>query len=961
MKLIARCIITLLLLLFVAILPAQTIVLVNRGSEQQLNTLERLKLNIVLEMNDFLLFDVVSTDVLRKNNIEYQVLTTDYIEQPLVVVSSDKGTPLRQTAYIGDVVLDRENLHLERLASKHTDISRSDNIKYIPLRIFDRVFTNIRKNLPQQMQLFDDRSITDIMNSVEPDSIAFFIQTLQNFGTRFCMHPNRFTVAQWIADQFTRWGYTDVALSNFYESTYGFYQNNVVAIETGSEYPDQYVVLGAHYDSINQDGPIYETSMNYAPGADDNASGTAALLEIARVLKLNNYQPKYSIRFVAFAMEELGLYGSYYDVENILTQGIDVVTMINCDMIGYNPYPTYYFTVNNYPNADQLTNLALQLGESLNLQMTTDTSMIQRSDSWAYHQAGIPAVFFSETIFTPNYHTSQDILANIHVPYITQTIKLVANLLVDVTSMPEPPTDFMLYDAGNGSSLVATWQGLLQPDVEYFLTIKNTETQSVTSYATTNNNYTFTGLTANTLYQVTLSAVVGEYMSFVLTRSETTLVSPRQVTGVSIYPQYREILLNWSPNAELDIHSYKVFRRENDSGIFTEIASVPVATFTDATTQDLLWYEYKVTAVDNDGNSSPDSQIARTRHVSFSEGLLIIDLTQHSTTNPLSPPKDMVDNFYRELVSGYPITEQLALDVNIIKIENIGLYSTLIIHKNSFNLVNNGLLTALLKNYIDIGGNVIYTATDPLNFSGNINPGNPVEYPWEYSAGDLPFDYFGINTINYNTTARFARAASTGWEQLGDLEIDEAKVAAGQYGATLNRLEVYTGDFQNMLYTYQSDSSDAANSAFDNTPMAIYTQRGNSHIVLTSIPLYFIKQEQAKAFMQTMLGQFCEELSDYDNTTPPVFDMKITNYPNPFNPTTTIAFEMAREGQVTIDVFNIKGQKVKTLVNGVFKVGRQDVVWNGDDANGRSVSSGVYFYRLDSGNYTLTKKMLLMK
>jgi len=85
------------------------------------------------------------------------------------------------------------------------------------------------------------------------------------------------------------------------------------------------------------------------------------------------------------------------------------------------------------------------------------------------------------------------------------------------------------------------------------------------------------------------------------------------------------------------------------------------------------------------------------------------------------------------------------------------------------------------------------------------------------------------------------------------------------------------------------------------------------------------------------------------------------SYPNPFNPSTTIAFEMASEGQVVIDVYNIKGQRVKTLVNGVLGAGSHSVVWDGNDASGRAVSSGVYFYRMTSGGYVKTQKMLLIK
>jgi len=85
------------------------------------------------------------------------------------------------------------------------------------------------------------------------------------------------------------------------------------------------------------------------------------------------------------------------------------------------------------------------------------------------------------------------------------------------------------------------------------------------------------------------------------------------------------------------------------------------------------------------------------------------------------------------------------------------------------------------------------------------------------------------------------------------------------------------------------------------------------------------------------------------------------NYPNPFNPSTTIAFDMAREGHVNIEIYNIKGQRVKTLVSGEYAAGSYRVVWNGDDAVGRAVGSGVYFYRMTTTGYVKTQKMLLMK
>ncbi|MFO7895932.1 MAG: FlgD immunoglobulin-like domain containing protein, partial [Candidatus Cloacimonadales bacterium] len=85
------------------------------------------------------------------------------------------------------------------------------------------------------------------------------------------------------------------------------------------------------------------------------------------------------------------------------------------------------------------------------------------------------------------------------------------------------------------------------------------------------------------------------------------------------------------------------------------------------------------------------------------------------------------------------------------------------------------------------------------------------------------------------------------------------------------------------------------------------------------------------------------------------------NYPNPFNPTTTISFSLAETANVDLKVYNAKGQVVKTLVAGEMNADNHTVVWNGDDNNGKSVSSGVYFYRMSTKGFSSTHKMMLIK
>ncbi len=87
----------------------------------------------------------------------------------------------------------------------------------------------------------------------------------------------------------------------------------------------------------------------------------------------------------------------------------------------------------------------------------------------------------------------------------------------------------------------------------------------------------------------------------------------------------------------------------------------------------------------------------------------------------------------------------------------------------------------------------------------------------------------------------------------------------------------------------------------------------------------------------------------------------LSNYPNPFNPTTTISFSLPEDGDVELSIYNVKGQKVKQLVNDQLSAGQHSIEWNGKDANNKSVSSGIYFYKISTGNSSAMKKMLLLK
>jgi flagellar hook assembly protein FlgD len=85
------------------------------------------------------------------------------------------------------------------------------------------------------------------------------------------------------------------------------------------------------------------------------------------------------------------------------------------------------------------------------------------------------------------------------------------------------------------------------------------------------------------------------------------------------------------------------------------------------------------------------------------------------------------------------------------------------------------------------------------------------------------------------------------------------------------------------------------------------------------------------------------------------------NYPNPFNSITNIEYELKTGSHVDVSVYNILGQRINTLVDRTESAGQHSTIWNGTNFEGDPVPTGIYFYRIEAGTFTETKKMLLLK
>jgi hypothetical protein len=168
-----------------------------------------------------------------------------------------------------------------------------------------------------------DVLVDGITDDVLEDEYVRLWQWLDDYETRYTFTEQNEAATQWIARVFASYG-LDV---EFHEYEQEGIKRNVIATLPGAGDPSRIVYVTAHFDSKSED------SFNHAPGADDNASGTAGLLEAARVL--SRYPFWYTIRFAAFNGEEQGIRGSLAYVRDIVEQGEDVVGCFNLDMIAY--------------------------------------------------------------------------------------------------------------------------------------------------------------------------------------------------------------------------------------------------------------------------------------------------------------------------------------------------------------------------------------------------------------------------------------------------------------------------------------------------------------------------------------------------------------------------------------------------------------------------------------------------
>ena len=255
-----------------------------------------------------------------------------------------------------------------------------------------------------------------IVANVSSNNVLNDLTTFENFGIKELGTTALTNTQNWITARYQSLGYTDVVLQPF--SFNGNTTNNIIVTKTGTVYPNTYLIIDAHYDTIN------------GPGTNDNGTGTVLLLELARLLK--DVDTEYSIKFIHFSGEEDGLVGSTYYVNNtVIPQNLDIKLVFNIDEVGGVNGMTNNTIVcerdqsspasNNAASAAQTTILAncMELYSNLN----TEISFAYASDYVPFENNGEIITGLFEKNESPVNHTINDNLANMDATYAYEVVK----------------------------------------------------------------------------------------------------------------------------------------------------------------------------------------------------------------------------------------------------------------------------------------------------------------------------------------------------------------------------------------------------------------------------------------------------------------------------------------------------------------------------------------------------------
>jgi len=803
--------------------------------------------------------------------------------------------------------------------------------------------------------------VSEIISEIDPIEIEQTVQSLVDFDTRYYAADNKYEVANWLHGKFLDCGLSpeNVEIDSFYFNNE--WHRNVYGIISGSIHPDKYIIVSGHYDTIS------ETPMTYAPGADDDASAIAAIFESAKVMIDNNFQPDVSIMFTLFGSKEPGRYGSDYLANKFIQENTELLYALNLELLGYTTVDSdeWQISYNRYSGSEFLLGfIADIMDEYTTLNMGTIANNFNYYDCWNFYQNGFNVAMLSAEEFNMGAHSTGDTIENLNFSYLAELNRLACASVIQLSRLPQNVEDVSIFDDGSGSGLFVTWSPSGDTDFDYFEIAWGTESGVYENVlTTTGTEILITGLTEAQTYYIGLATVDSDgNRSFYIENEAAPYYFPQIPQNLWATPTWEGIQLDWIPNSEMDIEGYNVFRSYSSDGNYDIINSELLVNneFFDSNTENGTFYFYKLQAVDLSGNTSEFTNPVRSRIISMDQGILLIDDTINGSGAFLQPTDEDCDSFYESVLTGFSHDVLDTSELERVFMDDICAYSTVIWYiDDNMNQSNASAAMEDVAYYLDEGGKLFLSGIRPVTKLCGIQ-GLPVEF----SEGDFAWDYLNLVSLEFSNSARFNHAFDTGGE---DIFVDEEKVPAAMNHHLIGVEALILNEYGNSSYSYGTDyNAGTPFAVLDGLPVNSSYYGDGYKLYVLSFPLYYMQENYVSELMNYILiEKFTETASSDEKIIPHNSGIKlIQNYPNPFNPTTTISFNLVTKDAMNtkLEICNLKGQKVKQLLNENLTAGNYSVVWHGIDEKGKPVSSGVYFYSLTANGKTIdSKKMLLLK
>lgn len=270
--------------------------------------------------------------------------------------------------------------------------------------------------LDSLIQLADHQSILLLTRQLAGDTTVVINGQTTTISSRHYNNPNNSKAAGFIYDKFVEYGYTPEI--HTFSNGRG---ENIIATKTGTRYPGKEFIICGHYDNM--------PSGSVAPGADDNASGTVAVLEAARLLA--PFDSEYTIRFAAWDEEEIGLVGSYAYAQRAANQGQEILGVLNLDMIAWDSDNDYTYSIATNALSQSFTNDFLRTTAYYQPLLNHNYYYTTASDHASFWQYGYPAMLAIEDWYDFNeyYHTPGDNINILNMPYYIAFVRAsIANI-----------------------------------------------------------------------------------------------------------------------------------------------------------------------------------------------------------------------------------------------------------------------------------------------------------------------------------------------------------------------------------------------------------------------------------------------------------------------------------------------------------------------------------------------------